>query len=828
MVSVFALGFVLQAVSPLLSGLGGDRQVQNLALHGAVEMAGAVISAMVAYLLLRLNSIAEGSTFNYRIAAALLAMSGLDGLHAMMPAGEIFVWLHSSATALGGLLFALIWFPALPLRPYLKYWPVAVMLISIALGAYSLVQPEKLPRMLEAGQFTRAAVIMNIGGGVLFLLSAAKLLLTYRNSGKSEDLLFLFQCLILASAAITFQQSSLWDLSWWGWHFERLGGYALTLWLVVKTAHAIEQKTLLGNQLLRQQMEERRESEIQLRIAAATFETHEAIMITDADANIIRVNHAFEEITGYSADEVIGKNPSMLGSGRHDAEFYAQMWQEIRNTGTWSGEIWDRNKIGNIYTKETTISAVKNEKGEVTQYVSIFTDISHRKKTEEEMYSLAFFDPLTKLPNRRLLLDRLGGALSLASRSHKYGAVMFIDLDKFKVLNDMLGHDYGDLLLTEVASRLRFCSREADSLARIGGDEFVVLIENISFDKHEALQSVAKVGEKIRATLAKPYQLRENIHHSSPSIGVYLFCGDNESVDDVIKRADTAMYMAKDSGRNRVRFFDPLLQQSIESRAVLELDLRRAISSQQFQLYYQIQLNSGLQPIGAEALIRWIHPARGMVPPALFIPVAEESSLILEISNWVLETACQQLAAWQQQEKMRDLVLAINISAVQFKQTDFVAQVKAAIDKHGIEPSRLKLELTESIALDNLDFVIAKMHELKQELGVGLSLDDFGTGYSSLSYLKQLPLNQLKIDQSFVRDIKPDGSDSAMVKAIIDMAKNFDLDVIAEGVETDAQLAFLAGNGCLAYQGFLFSQPVPVEQFEAVLLRWGAQRQREG
>jgi diguanylate cyclase (GGDEF)-like protein len=389
-------------------------------------------------------------------------------------------------------------------------------------------------------------------------------------------------------------------------------------------------------------------------------------------------------------------------------------------------------------------------------------------------------------------------------------------MDKFKALNDTLGHDYGDMLLVEIAKRLKFCVREIDTVARLGGDEFVVLIENISADAEEATINVAQIAEKIRAVLATPYQLKEAIYHSSPSIGVCLYYDNMDSVDELIKRADMAMYQAKDSGRNKVNFFDPHMQHSLEVHAALEADLREAISDQQFRLFYQIQIDHNHHPVGAEALIRWIHPQRGMVLPAEFIPFAEENSLILDIGNWVIDSACKQIADWSHNEQTRNLVLAINISAQQFKQLDFVTQLEVMLHKHHIEPSRLKLELTESVALNDIDSVVIKMRALKQ-IGIALSLDDFGTGYSSLSYLKRLPLDQIKIDKSFVRDITTDSSDAVMVKTIIDMAHNFDLNVIAEGVETEEQFSFLKENDCLSFQGYLFSRPVPLEEFEALL-----------
>lgn len=556
----------------------------------------------------------------------------------------------------------------------------------------------------------------------------------------------------------------------------------------------------------------------QLRIAATTFETQEAICITDPQANILRVNRAFQDITGYTPDEVLGRNTRILSSGREDKSFYVAMWQQLLATGSWSGEIWDRRKDGRIYPKWMTISAVKDEQGTTTEYVSIFSDISARKQAEAEIRNLAFYDALTGLPNRRLLLDRLHLALSVSARSHSYGAVLFLDMDKFKVLNDTMGHDYGDVMLVEVGRRIQSCVREVDTVARLGGDEFVVLIEEIDRNAQEASQKVALIAEKVRASLAAPYLLKGYEYHSSPSIGVCQYKGNGESVDTLLKHADLAMYQVKDSGRNGARFFDPAMQHAVEVHAALEADLRRALPNRELILHYQLQVDSELRPFGAEALLRWTHPQRGMVPPAQFIPVAEDSALICEIGHWVLETACRQLAVWDEVESMRNLELAINVSAHQFHKPDFVETVAAVVREHQFAPARLKLELTESVVLNDVADVVTKMHALKA-LGVKLSLDDFGTGYSSLSYLKQLPLDQIKIDRGFVRDIATDPNDAVMVQTIIGLAQNFRLNVIAEGVETEAQLDFLKHNGCMAYQGYMFGKPIPLDEFEKLFAR---------
>jgi diguanylate cyclase (GGDEF)-like protein/PAS domain S-box-containing protein len=559
-----------------------------------------------------------------------------------------------------------------------------------------------------------------------------------------------------------------------------------------------------------------KKSEIDLRIAATAFESQDGLMITDAENRILRVNKAFTDITGYSDAEIIGKPPSMLSSGRHDATFYAAMWESLNATGRWSGEIWNRRKSGDVYPENLTISTVTNDFGVITNYVAANTDISHMKAATEEIQQLAFFDSLTQLPNRRLLMDRLKHALAACARSGRQGAVLFLDLDHFKVLNDSLGHDIGDLLLQQVAARLTTCVREGDTVARLGGDEYVVVLEDLSDQGFEAAAQTEIIANKILAALNQPYELDVHEHHITPSIGITVFEGHAATIEDLLKQADIAMYQAKKAGRNTMRFFNPQMQISITARVAIERELRKALENKQLHLYYQIQVDNLGHPLGAEALIRWIHPERGIVSPAQFIPLAEETGLILPIGNWVLDTACAQIKEWHKDPQTRDLTLSINVSAKQFRQADFVEQVRSAIERHAIDPMQLKLELTESLLVDNIEDTIVSMTALG-EIGVQFSLDDFGTGYSSLQYLKRLPLFQLKIDQSFVRDIVTDSHDRSIVRTIVAMAQSLYLNVIAEGVETEEQRALLLSNGCKRYQGYLFSKPVPIEQFDVVL-----------
>lgn len=562
----------------------------------------------------------------------------------------------------------------------------------------------------------------------------------------------------------------------------------------------------------------RKAEEAELRIAAAAFESLEGMIVTDARGTILRVNRAFIDNTGYTAEECIGRNPRMLKSDRHDAAFYQEMWQTLLSTSKWEGEIWDRRKNGEVYPKWLSISAVKDDKGAVTHYVGTHQDITERKQAEQRIAELAYYDQLTGLPNRTLLLDRLKQIITATARSESHGALLFIDLDNFKTLNDTLGHDQGDLLLKLVAQRLTECVRAGDTVARLGGDEFVAVLADMGIDGQDAAKRTEAVGEKVLAALNQSYPLETVAYHSTPSIGVALFKGNRTSIDDVLKQADLAMYKAKDSGRNTLRFFDPDMETAVMERAVMERDLRQAVHERQFLLHYQAQVFGAGRVMGAEVLARWQHPSRGLVSPGEFIALAEESGLILPLGHWVLETACCQLAMWASRPEMAHLTIAVNVSAQQFRDPGFVDTVLGTLRDTGADPHRLKLELTEGMLVANVEDVIGKMITLKAT-GVGFSLDDFGTGYSSLSYLKRLPLDQLKIDQSFVRDILVDPNDAAIARTVVALADSLGLDVIAEGVETAAQRDVLAAGGCHAYQGNFFSQPLSVTGFEEFVRR---------
>ncbi|MEB0139053.1 MULTISPECIES: EAL domain-containing protein [unclassified Undibacterium] len=557
-----------------------------------------------------------------------------------------------------------------------------------------------------------------------------------------------------------------------------------------------------------QDMTERKRIEADLQIAAIAFEGQEGMVITDEHRTILRVNQAFSRMTGYSREEALGQSTRLLKSGMHGSSYYQDMSTQLDEYGYWQGEIWNRRKNGEIYPEWLTITAVKAKDGKPIHYVAAMQDITQRKATEAKLEHLAYHDPLTGLANRRLLLDRLQHGLASNSRNLRHGAVLFLDLDNFKTINDIHGHATGDLLLQQVALRLAQNISKGDTLARIGGDEFALILENLS-DQIGPTAIMAKTNAtNILEQLKLPYWIDGHDYHTSASIGIQLFNGDSSSAEELLKQVEVAMYQAKAEDGSHVRFFDPHMLSMVTARATMEADMRCGLSENQFILYYQPQVNSAGHTIGAEALVRWQHPHKGMIAPADFIPLAEESGLIIPLGTWVLQAACKKLRLWENDPATAELTMAVNVSARQFRQADFVAIVLTTIQQTAISACKLKLELTESLLVENIEETIQKMNQLKSH-GVCFSLDDFGTGYSSLSYLKRLPLDQLKIDQSFVRDILLDPNDAAITRTIIGLGKSLGLAVIAEGVETEAQRAFLQSQDCHAFQGYLFGRPAP-------------------
>lgn len=556
-------------------------------------------------------------------------------------------------------------------------------------------------------------------------------------------------------------------------------------------------------------IDSRKKAEEKLREAAAVFRsTGEGVIITDTSGSILDVNDAFTQITGYAREEVIGLNPRALKSGRHDEDFYQDMWTRLEQSGHWHGEVWNRAKDGTVYPEILTISAVESDNGELEGYVGVFADISSLKATEARLDHLAHHDPLTDLPNRLLFRDRLIHSLANVKRYGTKVAVVFFDVDRFKNINDTLGHSMGDRLLVEIAKRIKQVTRQDDTLGRISGDEFCLLLEGL-----HSVNEAAPVIEKLSLALAEPFNLEGRTLHVSASIGVAICPDNSEEADALLSFADAAMYEAKEAGRNTYRFYTKEMTEQALEHSFVQSAIRDALDQQQFYLVYQpqVDLKSG-RLVGLESLLRWNHPERGLIPPASFIPIAEQSGLIRELGVWILYTACRQARAWLDEGREFGR-LFVNVAGPQLHETDFPQQVRECLEETGMPPQNLGLEVTEGFVMRASKHAIEVLGELKA-MGIELAIDDFGTGYSSLSYLKQLPIDKLKIDKSFVQDIPTDKNDMAIAEAVIAMGRALDLRVIAEGVENSDQANFLGRKGCQEAQGYLFSRPKPPREIE--------------
>ncbi|MCG7878540.1 MAG: EAL domain-containing protein [Candidatus Thiodiazotropha taylori] len=550
-----------------------------------------------------------------------------------------------------------------------------------------------------------------------------------------------------------------------------------------------------------------RTAEEKLRLADRAFQnTAEGITVTDASGNIVSTNPAFEAITGYSHEEVLGQNPRVLKSGHHPDSFYKEMWDTLLLTGHWRGEIWNRRKNGDAYPEWLTISAVKDGNDETTHYVGVFTDISQSKEAQDQINFLAHHDALTRLPNRALFRERFDHALMHARRENASIALLFLDLDRFKTVNDTLGHPVGDQVLLEVSKRMNQIIRASDTLARLGGDEFVLLLEEQTDAQHAAV-----VARKLIDLFSRPMIIGEHELVVTASIGITLYPNDGDDPDKLIRHADRAMYEAKQQGRNTYRFFTQALTEGALERLMMENDLRRAVARNELILHYQPIVNLETRQLqGIEALVRWQHPEQGLIAPGLFIELAEEIGIIGEIGQWVLRAACSQLARWDR-DGFKVPRISVNLSVQQIDREGLITMVSEELNNSGLSPERLELEVTESMLIRNPELSRTVLSELRT-LGVKFAIDDFGTGYSSLAYLKLLPLDHLKIDQSFVRDIGKDANDEAIVRAIIGMSKSLGLESVAEGVEEAHQARFLQQAGSELAQGYLYSRPLPADE----------------
>lgn len=605
------------------------------------------------------------------------------------------------------------------------------------------------------------------------------------------------------------------SLSHRGAVFKLISGAAKTLWfelsIVFRQTQDDGQPSGRFIVLLRD-VSARQEAEQQQRIAATAFETQDGILISDQNNRIIRVNKAFQKISGYSEAEVLGQTPAILQSGKHDTAFYKHMFEQLMSKGSWEGEVWNRRKDGDVYPEWLSISTVHDHQGEISHYVATFKDISERKASERQIRQLHYYDSLTRLANRTLLLEEMSFLLHEKGLRNKQGAVLFIDIDHFKDVNDVWGHNIGDQLLQQVAARLVESTRSKDMVARFGGDEFLVLLEptDTTINADRAIYRASHVADKLLKALARAFGLNGVDYQIAASIGIAVFDEHCHEPLDIIKQAELAMYEAKSAGRSRHCFYEAGMQERVLERVQLETDLRHAMSNNELLLHFQPQWDAEQRMVGAEALLRWQHPERGMVSPAAFIPLAEETRLILPIGEWVLRSACQWLSDWHQHNQMSDFIMSVNVSAVQFSQENFVEQVQAILQHYNAPAQALQLELTESMLAHDQQDIISKMRALKA-LGVLISLDDFGTGYSSLSYLHRLPIDQLKIDQSFVNNIERGEKNASLAESIISLGHNLGMEVIAEGVETKAQFDWLVAQGCDLFQGFGLGKPMTMD-----------------
>lgn len=558
----------------------------------------------------------------------------------------------------------------------------------------------------------------------------------------------------------------------------------------------------------------------QLLLSALPFESKNGILIIDMQGNIVLANRAFTRTTGYHADEVRGQPVSILNSGRHTHEFFHAMREELQEHGHWEGEIWNRYKNGRVSAEWLSIFTAAVPGLDQPYFVATFSNILHAPEASAEIHRLAYYDTITGLPNRRLLLDNLEQALINSAHSKRHGALIVLDLDHFKNINDARGYEAGESLLHQAAVRLAACVRDndtpfrmGDTVARLGGDEFALLLEELATDAAQALNQARHVVDKIHQAMRCAFLVQGEQVVCTASIGFSLFEGERDSVDGLMRQADIAMYHAKQAGRDSVKSYQPDMLNSLVAYSALEHDLRFAISDDQFELYFQTQVDRCQRITGAEVLLRWHHPVRGILYPDEFIQLAEEAGLIIPLGRWVLHQTCEVLQQWSQHAQLHALELSVNVSALQFHQHDLVEELEQWLGDSQLNPDRLKIELTESLVLTDVAGTIKQMNRLKAS-GVKFSMDDFGTGYSSLAYLRQLPLDQLKIDQSFVKGLSRNQEDIAIIKAIIMMGEAFSLEVIAEGVETREQQHLLAQHGCFSYQGYLFGRPLTQQQFE--------------
>ncbi len=760
------------------------------------------------------------------VACVFLGVGLLDVSHVMTYEGmglfrhldnadaTVHFWLVARAVAAVGLL-ATILVPDRPVSPphsfLLLFWILA--LVGLAQWLILSESGELIGVFAQSEGLTGGKVGVEISLALIHLLSAA-ILYRHMRESRPHYLPALWAALmIMALSSVLFSgASALTELEFAIGH-----GYKVLAYMLLFRALFVEAVDIPYRRVSES---ERRLSQLvaEQRLAAVAFDTQVAIMVTDANQRILRVNRAFTDITGYQPEDVVGETPRILSSGLQSRDFYAEMWAQLARTGRWEGEMWNRRKNGEAYPEHLVISAVTDDEGKVEYYVANFGDLTNAKKAEERIHTLAYYDPLTRLANRRMLCDHIRKAQSGRDGRSFHWALLFIDLDNFKSLNDAHGYTIGDQALRRAAERLVACTRDTDIVARPGGDEFAILVGGLKRGPDQAAKVAQEVAAKVVARLRAPFYLNGNSWSVAASVGIVLFQGDQEDPDELIGQAEIAMYEAKRAGGDSWRFFDREMQQEAQRRGRLEEDLREAAGRDQLRLYCQVKVDREGRIIGCEGLLRWQHPERGLVSPADFIPVAEQSGLIVPIGRWVIEEACSILQRWSTDPVRRHWSMAINISGRQLGHPGFVQEVKEILHQHqdaasplSVDPALLEFEITESLLLEDMQTSERIVSELSR-LGIAFAMDDFGTGYSSLSYLKMLPLQVVKVDQSFVRDMLVDRGDAAIIEMVIALAKTLELAVVAEGVETVAHHRALVELGCDYLQGYLYAPPVPLEQ----------------
>lgn len=755
----------------------------------------------------------DGQDWQYRLARVLAGLSVISGVLYLL---FRHAFLRLSADAITYIVAAYAFTLLVLLKLQIGYrWLALIMIVALSgIGIYTQsLAPEPLvgPVLVLLTALAVSAIYYRfwLSLPLLLVIGVAHFLIGWYSTSMPDA----------ARAAVYLSMSA--DLRWYtaGVSFVLLGVLLLAAHSYVM--NALEQTILRGENLLTAARYQKRQLQDKERILTLFTElaSDYVYQVNLAEPDLVPEIFAgsFERTTGYTPEKLRQKGGWLSIVHPDDRPRLERLVPKLLESESTVTEYRIITASGRTVWLRDHVRPLRDERtGTVIKLLGAVSDITERKAFEEQIENLAFYDPLTSLPNRRLLLDRFEQALALSARTGQHGALLFIDLDHFKNLNDTKGHEAGDQLLVQQARRLSHCVREGDTVSRLGGDEFIIILGELSPDAEEAAEEASEIARRILRNLSAPVTLTFKTmtdYESTCSIGVAMFRGHEASVDELLRRADMAMYQAKADGRNQFRFYEPQMQRLLSERLALEEDLKHALQQRQLEIFLQPQVAEDNRIVGAEVLLRWHHPERGMVPPYQFIPAAERTGLIVEIGNWVLREACRVLKRWAERKETSDLVLAVNVSARQFRQPDFIKQVEAILQTTGARGDRLKLELTESLALENIEDSIEKMHALR-ELGISIALDDFGTGQSSLSYLKRLPLSQLKIDQTFIRDITTDPNDAILVQTIIGMAQNLNLDIIAEGVETDAQLEFLLKHGCSAYQGFLFSPPVAVPEFE--------------